>query len=116
MFLNSNLPCIYSTFLFVLIIGQITSEQSLFTYKSGESVDTFRNDSYVPMFLDAIKWSNESLRLAAEAQCNGDVSCLFDAAATNDLSIGAATMKVNVQLVKESKELGNLFGMCIYCI
>ena len=85
----------------------------MFTYKEGESVDTFRNDSYIPMFLDNIQWANDSLRLEAEKQCNGDVPCLFDSAATNDVSIGTVTLKVNVQLEKESKELGNLLGWCV---
>ena len=92
----------------VNVSGKITSEQSLFTYKSGESSDTFRNDSYVPMFPDSIQWANDSLRLQAEAKCSGDTSCLFDAAATNDLSVGEATKGLNIELVEEANQLGNV--------
>ena len=105
----------------VNVSGQITSEQSLFTYKSGESSDTFRNDSYVPMFPDSIQWANDSLRLQAEATCGADASCLFDAAATNDLSVGEATKGLNIELVEEANQLGNvvvnmiMYLKIVYC-
>ena len=58
------------------------------------------------MFLDAIQWANESLRLEAVSKCKGDASCLFDAAATKDVSIGAASKEISVSFEEEKKQLG----------
>ena len=58
------------------------------------------------MFADNITWQNDSLRLAAEAQCGEDHDCLFDVASTKDLSVGVLTKDINVQLVNETNSLG----------
>lgn len=86
---------------------QITDDQSLFTYALGESVSTFANASFEPMFVEEIVWADNATRVAAIAACDGDVACLFDAASTNDVSIGTNSKDVNVQLVKENEELAN---------
>lgn len=90
------------------ILGQLTQVQSLFTYGENESVDTFARPDFVPMFSDNITWSDNSVRLAAEAQCGNDYECLFDIASTNDLSVGIATKDISAQLVNESNILGKL--------
>ena len=58
------------------------------------------------MFVEDIQWADNATRDAAFALCDDDVACLFDAASTNDVSIGANSKDVNVQLVKENEELG----------
>ena len=58
------------------------------------------------MFADNITWQNDSFRVEAEATCGDDYACLFDAASTNDLSIGLVTKDINVQLVNETDQLG----------
>ena len=88
------------------ILGQLTQVQSLFTYGENESVDTFARPDFVPMFSDNITWSDNSVRLAAEAQCGNDYECLFDVASTNDLSVGIVTKDTVAQLVNESNVLG----------
>ena len=87
-------------------LGQINESQSLFTYDQNESVNTFARPDFVPMFADNITWQNDSIRLAAEAQCGDDHDCLFDVASTNDLSVGVITKDINVQLVNETNSLG----------
>ena len=87
-------------------LGQISESQSLFTYGQNESVNTFTRPDFVPMFADNITWQNDSLRLAAEAQCGDDHDCLFDVASTNDLSVGVLTKDINVQFVNETNSLG----------
>ena len=69
---------------------------------------TFSKPDFEPMFADNITWHNDSLRLAAEAQCGEDYECLFDVASTNDLSVGSVTKDINVQMVNESNSLGKL--------
>ncbi|XP_068725626.1 mucin-like protein [Montipora capricornis] len=86
---------------------QISESQSLFTYGQNESVNTFTRPDFVPMFADNITWQNDSLRLAAEAQCGDDHDCLFDVASTNDLSVGVLTKDINVQFVNETNSLEN---------
>ena len=93
------------------ILGQLTQVQSLFTYGENESVDTFARPDFLPMFSDNITWSDNSVRLAAEAQCGNDYECLFDVASTNDLSVGIATKDISAQLVNESNILGKLCSM-----
>lgn len=88
------------------ILGQLTQVQSLFTYGENESVGTFARPDFVPMFSDNITWSDNSVRLAAEAQCGNDYECLFDVASTNDLSVGIVTKDTVAQLVNESNVLG----------
>ena len=58
------------------------------------------------MFADNITWHNDSVRLAAEAQCGEDYECLFDVASTNDLSVGMVTKDISIQLVNETNALG----------
>ena len=61
------------------------------------------------MFADNITWQNETVRRKAEAQCGSDKECEFDAASTNDLSVGLATKETGNQLTKELKTLGMTF-------
>ena len=98
----------YSTHFFS---GQINQTQSLFTYAQNESVETFAKSDFTPMFVEDITWYNNSVRELAEAQCGNDIECLFDAAATNDVSIGIVTKDINIQLVNESNTLGKLLKM-----
>ncbi|KAL9979187.1 hypothetical protein ACROYT_G016809 [Oculina patagonica] len=86
---------------------QIIQSQSLFTYGHNESVDTFFDPDFEPMFADNIIWENNSTKEKAEAQCGDDHECLFDVASTNDLSVGMVTKDLNIQLVNESKTLDN---------
>jgi len=94
-------------FLFVNFSGQITAEQSLFTYGPGESVDTFKNVSFKPLFLDSI-FINESIRIA----CGNDFSCIYDAIATGDISVGLASKQTSENLQNDSKILGKSCGNC----
>ena len=89
--------------------GQVTSETSLFTYNPGEDVNTFKNESFEPIFLDEnITFASDALRQQAEAICQGDVNCLFDIASTGDTAVGESTKQISVQLETESEELRKL--------
>ena len=58
------------------------------------------------MFVDDIVWADNGTKQQAEEKCGNDAVCLFDAAATNDVSIGLNSQAVSVKLVKETKQLG----------
>lgn len=57
------------------------------------------------MFVDNITWANESLKQQAYDKCEGDVSCLFDAASTKDLNVGLSTKQLGSQLVNDSQKM-----------
>ena len=86
--------------------GQLSDNTTLFSYKPGESTSKFSNASFVPIFLDEpIQFASNELRTAAELACQGDVNCLFDIASTGDVSVGASTKQVTVQLESEAQSL-----------
>ena len=60
------------------------------------------------MFVDEIRWADNATKLAAEKACGNDTACLFDAASTNDVSIGTNTKDVSVKLVQEKEKLSKL--------
>ena len=80
----------------------------MFTYGPNENVSTFQNESFVPMFVEDIVWADNDTKADAEAKCGGDVACLFDAASTNDVSVGLNSQAVQVKLVEENKQLSKL--------
>ncbi|XP_068712588.1 uncharacterized protein [Montipora foliosa] len=86
---------------------QVTFNTSLFAYNPGEDVNTFKNESFEPLFLDNITFASDALRQQAEAICQGDVNCLFDIASTGDTAVGESTKQISVQLESESEELHN---------
>ena len=57
------------------------------------------------MFVEDIVWADNDTREQAEANCGGDIVCLFDAASTNDVSIGLNSQAVKVKVVEENKQL-----------
>ncbi|XP_022801632.1 mucin-like protein isoform X1 [Stylophora pistillata] len=89
------------------LLWQVDNNSSLFTYKPGESLKTFENTSFVPMFLEDLSFPNETLRKQAEEVCQGDLNCLFDSASTKDVSVGASTKALSSILEKESSSLKN---------
>lgn len=88
--------------------GQINAEDSLFTHKQGE--EEKKRSSFEPPFIDELDshWSSESLRQQAYELCQGEVTCLFDIAATNDLSVGNATKQNLLRMQEEQRQLGNV--------
>ena len=100
----SSLNC-----LSLLFLGQITDQESLFTYGPGENVSTFANATFEPMFVEEIKWADNKTEAQARAQCEGDVACLFDAASTNDVSIGVASKEIRIKVEKENIQLSKMF-------
>ncbi|XP_031569003.1 uncharacterized protein LOC116303577 [Actinia tenebrosa] len=90
---------------------QVTESTSLFTYKEGESINTFSNKSFEPMFIEDFTFANETLKQEALAKCEGDVNCLFDAALTNDVTVGTSTKIVGSNFKNDSEALKNSVPM-----
>ena len=90
---------------FFYLSGNVTSETSLFTNIPGENVSSFSNYSFVPTFLDEFQFESDDLQEEAERVCDGDVACLFDTASTKDVSIGASSKEVSIQVESDSEDL-----------
>ena len=88
--------------------GQITDQESLFTYGPGESVSTFANKTFQPMFVEDIEWADNKTEAQAKEKCKGDVVCLFDAASTNNVSIGLASQEINIKVEDENNKLSKM--------
>ena len=89
-------------------LGQITDQESLFTYGPGENVSTFANKTFQPMFVEEIEWADNETEAQAKEKCNGDVVCLFDAASTNNVSIGLASQEINIKVEDENNKLSKM--------
>ena len=113
MYLRKKIPSFLFNAVIFFFSGQINQSQSLFTYAQNESVDTFAKPDFLPMFIENITWFNETVRQAALTQCGDDIECLFDAAATNDVSVGLVTKDINIQFENETNILGkSLVELC----
>ena len=97
---------------FSIFSGQITDNESLFTYGPNENVSTYENASFVPMFVEEIVWADNATEQQAKEKCGGDAVCLFDAASTNDVSIGLNSQAVSVKLEEENRKLGKMQWFC----
>ena len=85
--------------------GQITQDESIFTYAAGESVATFSDPDHVPPFLDEIQSSLEGNSTLVEV-CGNNPLCLFDAQQTGDVNAGMATMQFQGDAISQSMTLG----------
>ena len=88
---------------FIYTLGQITHNESIFTYGVGESVANFSNPNHVPPFLDEIL-SNLMGNSTLTAVCGDNVECLFDFAQTGDMEVGMAAMTVENETATEMQE------------
>lgn len=75
--------------------------RSLFTYGPSGDWDSFHNTNYVPAFEPT--FSTPELEKQANEVCGNDQLCIFDIAATGDVSIGSSTME-SVQEQRRLKE------------
>ncbi len=86
--INSKQTCHTLSFSFAL--GQITDEESLFTYPSGLGVADFSDPNHEPPFSDEISVDQDIIDM-----CGGDSECVFDATVTGDPEIGMTTLMVD---------------------
>ncbi|CAH1226389.1 MUC4 [Branchiostoma lanceolatum] len=78
---------------------QLTEEDgpktSLFYYKFGEGVETFKNDSFQPTFTDEVIFSDPDLKQRALDVCGNVTSCLYDVSMTNNIEVGEVSVKIS---------------------
>ena len=88
---------------FVCTLGQITEQESIFTYESNQSVDTFSVPDHMPPFLDEISSSLMNNSTLTDI-CGDNVECLFDFDQTGDVEVGMAAMTVENETATEMQE------------
>ena len=76
----------------VFIIGQITQEESLFSYPMGQGVANFSDPNHEPQFLDEL---DNKTRQEAEAVCGGseNIQCIFDFSQTGNKELALDTQR-----------------------
>ena len=77
----------------------------MFTYRTGESYDSFLNLGFTPVFLDETNslFSNNTLEQQARDICGENEECLFDIAVTGKTSVGEATLESYNELQQRTK-------------
>ena len=100
----------YDKFTRFSIIGHVSQSDSLFTYHDGKTYNDYNTETltFSPNFGTGSLDSNSVLKAQAEAQCDGDYSCLYDTAQTGNVSIGIATHEIRNLNTDTEHELGKL--------
>ena len=79
--------------------GQISEEESLFTYPPGMTTDDYSYPDHSPVFLDELL-PNADPEIVEF--CDGDPQCVYDYTETNDSSIANSTKMTNMENVNNS--------------
>ena len=84
----------------------VESSNSLFTYRIGESYNSFLDLHFAPIFMDEIGslFSNTTLEEEAKNVCGENKECLFDISMTGKTSIGQATLNSIKKLQKRTND------------
>lgn len=88
----------------LFFIGEVTGENSVFTYPIGESAANYSYPNYVPYFLEDF---NATLRQSAISLCGeGNDPCIFDYLITSDPSFAQNTKTFNEEGDQTRRILG----------
>ena len=85
--------------------GQITVDESIFTYAPDQSARDFSNPSHMPPFLDEIMSSLEGNSTLVDI-CGDNPQCFFDVDQTGDANVGMDTLQFEEQAVEQVVTLG----------
>ena len=98
--------------------GHVSQSDSLFTYHDSETYTDYNSDTltFIPTFGTDSLDDDPVLKAVAEAQCDGDYSCLYDTAQTGNVSIGMATYEIRSLNRDTRHELGKLKVLCMVVI
>ncbi|CAB4028190.1 Hypothetical predicted protein, partial [Paramuricea clavata] len=79
----------------LMLAGIVERNKTLFTYRIGESYDSFLDLDFTPVFLDetASLFSNSTFEQEAKDVCGENRECLFDIAVTGKTRVGEATLE-----------------------
>ena len=89
--------------------GQITADESIFTYASGQNVDTFSDPNHEPPFLDEIRANLEGNNTLFQV-CGDNLQCLFDVGQTGDENVGMDTLQFEEQVEEQVIMSGMIYS------
>ncbi|XP_070545876.1 mucin-like protein isoform X2 [Ptychodera flava] len=89
---------------------QIEEAESLFTYGNGTNYTHYRNDDFQPLFfgsIDEMFEGIEDMKNASVDLCGENMACLFDIAATGNITMGEVTALAETTYNSEKEIRGN---------
>ncbi|XP_035660212.1 uncharacterized protein LOC118404934 [Branchiostoma floridae] len=87
---------------------QISQDESLFTYKDGQDVNSFAKPDFRPKFLSQLRNTvSDEKQSEAEDLCGSNVECLFDFLSTNDTEVGEQTRSSIETFDSDAETLAN---------
>lgn len=98
-----------------MYVGRVVSElESLFTYNPGQSVGSYSDTNFVPIF-DPTDLPFFNMSGTAEV-CGDSFECLFDVGSTGLISVGNLTMEAQISFNETLilSEPGKLLAGCIH--
>ena len=100
--LLDNHVIIFYTFLldYTFYIGQVTEDESLFTYPSGQTLANFSDPNHIPQFLDEI---DNTTREKAKTVCGTNIQCIFDFVQTGNEELAKSTQEIEEQNEKNEQ-------------
>ena len=89
------------------ISGHVSESASIFHYHNQLYYSFYNEETYAfnPSFGISDLEGNPALKANATAVCEGDYSCLYDIAQTDDLALGLATHEIRQRNQKIKQEL-----------
>ncbi len=85
--------------------GQISSNESFFTYPEGMSAANYSFPDHIPVFLDELgDIPQEVLDV-----CGDNAECIFDATQTGNLDIGLETLTTNEGNVDDQNQASKFY-------
>ena len=69
--------------------GQITEEETFFTYPPGKSYDDYKHPDHIPPLIDDVV--NSAPQNIIDI-CNSNEQCIFDAVQTENIELGTGTL------------------------
>ena len=99
-YLYSACTCTLKCVMCIYPLGQVTQNESIFTYKQPQSVS---DPNHTPPFLDEIL-SNLMGNSTLMGVCGSNAECLFDFGQTGNAEVGMAAMTVENEAAIEAQE------------
>ena len=91
----------------MLLTGRVQLGEEIYENIDDNSDDFKCPSGFEPIFFDqALADMSPELRTEAEGVCGNDLTCLFDIAATNDVSVGQSTLSEVTTINQEVAEVG----------
>ena len=91
-------------------LGRVPEDQKIYQNVNDDDEHYKCPDNFAPIFTDdALKSIDPAILVEAERVCGNDNNCLFDIAATNEITIGESTLFESKEVKNEIVTAGKLW-------